>query len=77
VENGGNMGIALKKVGYSDYFDKNPYKVVRYKRFQDALVAAGISDKKLALVLKEGLDAYKLLIIKYQVYIIPDYKTIH
>jgi hypothetical protein len=77
VENGGNMGIALKKVGYSDSIAKNPYKVVRSKGFQDALTAVGISDEKLAFVLNEGLEAHKLLTIKDQVYIILDYAVIH
>jgi len=77
VENGGNMGIALKKVGYSDSIAKNPYKVVRSKGFQDALAAVGISDEKLALVLNEGLDAHKLLTIKDQVCSIPDYAVAH
>jgi len=77
VENGGNMGIALKKAGYSDSMAKNPYKVVRSKGFQDALTAVDISNEKLAFVLNEGLEAHKLLTIKDQVYIILDYAVIH
>jgi len=73
VENGGNMGIALKKAGYSDSIAKNPYKVIRSKGFQEALVEADISDEKLALALDEGLDAYKLISVQGQTYSIPNF----
>jgi len=77
VENGGNMGIALKKAGYSDSMAKNPYKVTRSKGFQDVLVNAGISDEKLALIISKGLDAYQLITVQGQVYNVPDFSEQH
>ncbi len=58
VENGGNVPRALRKAGYSAAMIKNPQKVTRSRGFQEVLGEI-ISDEKLALVLREGLDAVK------------------
>jgi len=49
VENGGNMGIALKRACYSDSIAINPYKVTRSKGFKDALEQLVLAMKSLHL----------------------------
>jgi len=80
VENGGNMASAMRKAGYSEAMVKNPQKVTKSKGFKDVLLVMGISDKLLAKVLMDGLNATKVLPYKTSsntTIIVPDFNAIH
>jgi len=47
VENGGNMGKAMKEAGYSDAMAKNPQKLTESAGFQELMNQAGLSDQEL------------------------------
>lgn len=61
VENGGSVASALRKAGYSEAIVKNPQKVTQSLGFTEVLETMGISEARLAQVLKEGLSATKLV----------------
>jgi hypothetical protein len=54
---GDSVSKAMTKAGYKPAYAKNPQQLTRTKSFIDILEKAGVSDKKLAQRLNEGLDA--------------------
>jgi len=60
VENGGNMGKAMREVGYSEAMAKNPHKVTQSKGFQEIMEKYGLDDATLAKKHKELLESKKV-----------------
>ncbi len=56
-DTGTSVGQAMRDVGYSKGYAKNPQDLIKTKSFQQILEEAGVSDEKLSKVLDEGLDA--------------------
>jgi hypothetical protein len=48
VENGGNVSKAMRDVGFSDAYAKNPHKLTNSKAYKDILEAAGVTDDAIA-----------------------------
>jgi len=59
VENGGNMGKAMIKAGYSKAMAKNPYKLTRSRGWVEATQGM-LSDEKIAKIHAEMLDSVKV-----------------
>jgi hypothetical protein len=49
----------MLKSGYSEITAKEPHKILQGKGFQELMTNYGVTDKKLATRLNEGLDANK------------------
>lgn len=82
LENGGNVSKAMKESGYSDAMAKNPQKLTQSQAFQHYMEQSGVTDKKLADVLKDGLEANKTIVMGKEssesfVDIQPDHPTRH
>jgi len=61
VENGGNMGKAMREAGYSESMAKNPQKLTRSKGFQELMDKNGLDDLALVKKHKELLEAKKII----------------
>lgn len=82
VENGGNVSKAMIDAGYSPATAKTPSKLTRSKSFLKVMEQAGITDEKLSEVIKEGLEANKVIVMGKDsgesfVDITPDHPTRH
>lgn len=81
LENGGNVSKAMKESGYSDAMAKNPQKLTQSQAFQKFMEDAGVTNQKLADVLKDGLNASKTIVMGKEedsfVDIQPDHPTRH
>ena len=82
LENGGNVSKAMKESGYSDAMAKNPQKLTQSQAFQQYMQKAGVTDERLVSVIKEGLEANKVIVMGKDssesfVDIQPDHPTRH
>lgn len=82
LENGGNVSKAMKESDYSDAMAKNPQKLTQSKAFQQYMQKAGVTDERLVSVIKEGLEANKVIVMGKDssesfVDIQPDHPTRH
>ena len=59
-KNGGNMGDALDKAGYSPSIVKNPQKVFRSKAFAQVLERSGVTDMRVGKKYSRLLDSSKI-----------------
>lgn len=60
IEDGDAVSVAMAKAGYAPSVSKNPMQLTKSKSFIEVLEKAGITDVRLAQVLREGLEATKL-----------------
>ena len=82
LENGGNVSKAMKESDYSDAMAKNPQKLTQSQAFQQYMQKAGVTDERLVSVIKEGLEANKVIVMGKDssesfVDIQPDHPTRH
>lgn len=81
LENGGNVSKAMKESGYSAAMAKNPQKLTQSQAFQKYMEEAGVTDRKLVEVIKDGLNASKTVVMGKEedsfVDIQPDHPTRH
>lgn len=82
VENGGNVSKAMRDAGYSPQTAKTPQKLTNSIVFQKYMQDAGLTDEKLVQVLKDGLDATKVIVMgqgsgESFVDVTPDHPTRH
>jgi len=55
------MGALMIESGYSKSFSKTPRQVTRSEAFKKLLSKSGVTDNKLTIKIKEGLDATKVI----------------
>jgi hypothetical protein len=82
AENGGNVSKAMREAGYSPISAATPKKLTTSQAFQEFMIKSGITDEKLANVLKDGLEANKTIVMGKEssesfVDIQPDHPTRH
>lgn len=80
--NGGNVSKSMREAGYSEAMAKNPQKLTQSQAFQQIMQEAGVTDEKLVSVLKDGLEATKVIVMGTKsdesfVDIQPDHPTRH
>lgn len=57
IAEGDSVSKAMQKAGYAKTTSRNPQQLTRSKTFREIMESIGISDKKIAERLNEGLDA--------------------
>ena len=84
VESHGKKAVskAMVEAGYSPISAKNPINLTKSQYFQEVMERAGVDDVKLVSVLKEGLEANKVIVMGKDsaesfVDIQPDHPTRH
>ena len=82
VENGGNVSKAMIDAGYSAATAHTPAKLTQSQAFQHFMQEAGVTDQKLVQVIKEGLEANKVVVMGKDsqesfVDVQPDHPTRH
>jgi hypothetical protein len=82
LENGGNVGKAMRDAGYSAAMAKNPQKLTESEYVQEMMREVGLTDKDGFQLLKEGMAATKTIVMGKEseesfVDIQPDFPTRH
>lgn len=63
AEKGSSYGSAMREAGYSEAVALSPSKITRSEAFQALMEEVGVSDRRIAEVLRDGLGATKTVII--------------
>lgn len=76
LENNGNVSSAMREVGYSENYSKNPQDLKKSKGWKE-LLDEYIPDDLLQKKLKEGLDATKNVYKEGETFAEPDFAVRH